>query len=300
MLIPVQELEEDDSVYCADIVFEVSTFNKTVLIENVDLSVNVKVDKCFFKVPRRWFEDSSAFRKMFELPIVGNTMPDGSSIERPFRLDGIDPTDFKLLLRVVASRSAGLTRNVLPVQLTQRSYEREDALSIDEWTLVLKLSTMWDFQAVKSKAINEVFHLSEIGSLAKISLAKEYGLFEELIYSLELLAREGIVDEDDMNALGLNYFLKILEVQERTDPASLVITKCNQTQKNHDTAYLILRQNYDFTELLKSGFKDEIEQLEKLNANMNIRGPSIAAGPVHPGEDDAFFDVDVFFFVSCL
>jgi len=81
-VISEQELEEDGSIHSADIVFE--------------------VEKCFFDVPRRWFEDSPVFCKMFELPIVQNTMPDGS-IRRPFRLDGIDKTDFKQLLRVMAS-----------------------------------------------------------------------------------------------------------------------------------------------------------------------------------------------------
>jgi hypothetical protein len=64
-----------------------------------------EVEKCYFKVPRWWFEDSPVFRKMFELSVAENTIPDGSSIELPFRLGDIDRTEFKQLLRVMASRS---------------------------------------------------------------------------------------------------------------------------------------------------------------------------------------------------
>jgi hypothetical protein len=71
--------------------------------------VFIEVEKCYFVVPRRWFEVSPVFCKIFELE---NTTVDGSNIERPFRLGDINRADFKPLLELMAPRSASLVKNV--------------------------------------------------------------------------------------------------------------------------------------------------------------------------------------------
>ena len=62
-----------------------------------------QVENELFRVPRRNFAmDSEIFSDMFQLPAsTDGTPPDGSSDERPLRLDGIKKSDFIQLLRVM-------------------------------------------------------------------------------------------------------------------------------------------------------------------------------------------------------
>jgi hypothetical protein len=236
---------------------------------------------------------------MFELPVVANTMRDGSSIERPFRLDGIVQSDFKLLLRVMASRSEDRTMYQQMTDYPGHSYGREESLSTDEWTSVLKLSIMWGIQSIKEKAINRVFQQGALDLLVKISIARDYGLSDELLHSLNLLAQQRRIKAEDANVLGLEYFLKILEVQERVDPASIVVrcSRCTNTSHRNTPTDLSLRQNYNYTTALQEVFQDEIKKLDIMDTN-DPEKVLTTAGPVHPGEDDVFFHVGVFFLVS--
>lgn len=55
-----------------------------------------------FKVPSRNFAiESEIFSDMFHLPAPTDGIHEGSSDERPIRLDGIKKSDFILLLRVM-------------------------------------------------------------------------------------------------------------------------------------------------------------------------------------------------------
>jgi hypothetical protein len=152
---------------------------------------------------------------------------------------------------------------------------------------------MWDLTVIKEKAINEVFYRDAITPRAKISLARDYGLSKELLYSLGLFTRRRLIEAGDMNDLSLDYFLKILEVQERVDPVRS-ITECNQCQSVSLTKIPIrgLRRKYDFTKSLQFIFVDEIERLRK--------GPeevSKTAGPVDPERDEKC-NIGVFFLAS--
>ena len=43
---------------------------------------------------------------MLNLPVAEDSMPDGSSKEQPFRLEGIDIDDFKQLCKILCPMSA--------------------------------------------------------------------------------------------------------------------------------------------------------------------------------------------------
>ena len=63
-----------------------------------------QVENELFKVPTRNFAiESEIFSDMFQLPVPtdGGGTPEGSSDERPIRLDGIKKSDFIQLLRVM-------------------------------------------------------------------------------------------------------------------------------------------------------------------------------------------------------
>lgn len=91
-----------EEFYFTDIIFLVSGHFRTGIIT---WSIPpIQVENQLFKVPRRNFaEESEVFANMFKLPLPDgqDTDQDGSSDDRPLRLDGIQKTDFIQLLRVM-------------------------------------------------------------------------------------------------------------------------------------------------------------------------------------------------------
>jgi hypothetical protein len=283
-------IEEDKSIRCVDIVFEVSIFDE-VLDQNNEFFFS-EVEKCFFKVPRQWFKDSPLFCEIFELPVAENAVVDGSSIERPFRLFGINQTDFKLLLRLMASRLVILARNERPTILTEHSYGREESLSVHDWTSILKLSVMWNFPDIKKTAIKKVFHNKTLDPLTKISLARNYGLSEELLHSLGLFTGRQLIRMEDTEALSMDYIVKILEIQECIDPAfAIKCAFCNDVLRDRSPT---LRQSYDFTEPLNSIFQEELKLLKRSSEK---DAKTAEPEPVDLKMFDKF-NADIFFLVS--
>jgi hypothetical protein len=252
-----------------------------------------------------WFEDSPVFRKAFELHVDEDAMPDGSSIERPFRLGDINRTDFKPLLRLLARRSVSSAWNIIPAQLTERSYGREGSFEVDEWISILKLSVMWGFQAITTKVIGQVFRNDTLDPLAGILLARDCGLSEELLSPLSRFTRQRPLNARDVDTLGLDYFLKILEVQERIDPASMFVkcARCHSPLRSVPfPTDRTLRWVYNFSVLLQLRFEDEIKRLNASESSIRSspEKDSEPAGLVHLEgleKDDTFF-YTVFFRVS--
>jgi hypothetical protein len=61
-----------------------------------------QVENQLFRVPRRNFAtQSNVFSDMFQLPPQDGTPPEGSSDDRPIRLDGIAKSSFTQLLRIM-------------------------------------------------------------------------------------------------------------------------------------------------------------------------------------------------------
>jgi hypothetical protein len=178
------------------------------------------------------------------------------------------------------------------------------SLSIHEWKSVVKLSAMWCLQAVN----DQVFHQDGIDPLTKVLLARDYGFPEGLLHSLNTFIQQGLMKAGDANALGLDYFMKILELQGRIAPAAMPVYCC-KCKSRLDSS---LDTYFDMGSILRTGlstsklpllFKEEKDRLDDLDADTKS-GPekdSKTAEPVHPGElekDDTFFHVDVFFLVS--
>jgi hypothetical protein len=142
---------------------------------------------------------------------------------------------------------------------------------------VLKLSVMWGFQAIARLATGQVFRRDVVDPLTKVLLARDYGLSEQLLPSLSLYTRQGIVKAEDADALGLDYFLKILEVQERMIPAA----SNRQIPDDSHTNELGLhnRKNCNFTETLQSNFR---EVIHRWDFNALVRSGPVSPIPASP------------------
>ncbi len=93
-------VSHDEEFYLQDIIFQVS-----ISITLLHLSYNMylsclQVENRLFKVPRQIFiHQSQVFRDMFSLPVPEGTKADGTSDDKPLKLDGIAAVDFIRLLR---------------------------------------------------------------------------------------------------------------------------------------------------------------------------------------------------------
>ncbi|OBZ75083.1 hypothetical protein A0H81_05027 [Grifola frondosa] len=122
------------------------------------------VDGVLFKVPRRNFEENSeVFWTMYTLPPVAG-VPDGSDDEHPLLLERISAEDFRCLLRIMFAPK----------------YSDNQELSLDEWTAVLRLASMWQFTQIRDLVI-DVLDQSISEPISRIMLARKYSITEWLI-----------------------------------------------------------------------------------------------------------------------
>ncbi|RDB18093.1 hypothetical protein Hypma_000976 [Hypsizygus marmoreus] len=160
-------------------------------------SVIFQVEDTLFKVPRHHFEQNSVvFRDMFTAP---GTSIDGRTRERPLRLDGISKADFRLFLKVI-----------FPKHFLHR-----EAFSFSEWVSVLKLSTIWEFNAVRELAISTMTPM-EIDPVSKIEVARAYQVDQWFCPALLQLVEEPQRPLlQDVNRLGIAFTLRVAELRGR-------------------------------------------------------------------------------------
>ncbi|KIJ63372.1 hypothetical protein HYDPIDRAFT_29621 [Hydnomerulius pinastri MD-312] len=164
-------------------------------------TVTFLVEDCLFKVPRGPFETQSpVFKDMFLLPVGDQSEAEGLSDARPIRLEGVNQEDFEHFLKFLFPRSYG------------QPQELPDGPA--QWTSVLKLATLWDFDGVRKTAINALAVLP-LSPVDKIVLATEYHIQDWLVPAINAMAqRPEPIGLEDVNRLGLDFALKIASVRE--------------------------------------------------------------------------------------
>ncbi|KAI6021152.1 hypothetical protein EDC04DRAFT_380979 [Pisolithus marmoratus] len=108
-------------------------------------TVTFLVEDSLFRVPREPFQQES----------------EGSSDENPIRLNGTSKDDFEQLLKALFYRKHSL-QPTLPH-------------SIEQWTSVLKLSTLWSFEKLCQASI-DMLTTSGIGAIDRVVLSQQYGI----------------------------------------------------------------------------------------------------------------------------
>ncbi|KIJ63370.1 hypothetical protein HYDPIDRAFT_113359 [Hydnomerulius pinastri MD-312] len=165
-------------------------------------TVTFLVEGCLFKIPRYPFEtESTVFKDMFMLPVGDPTNVEGLSNAKPIRLEGIKTDDFDQFLKALLHRSNGQCQD-LPV-----GYE--------QWTSVLKLSTLWEFTGLRQRAIDTLSALS-IPAVEKIVLAYRYNATTWLLPAMnELAQRPEALTVEEAGRLGFEIAFKLASVREQ-------------------------------------------------------------------------------------
>jgi len=176
---------QHDSLYYWD--------NVTFLVENV-----------LFRVPRRYFQThSSVFGDVFSLPLGGKN-PEGSSDDNPFKLESISKVDFQRLLKVIYPENP-----LRPV-----------ILSREEWISVLKLSTLWELDDPRERALDELSKVG-LGAVDKVVLGKSYRVGKWLLEGyIELVQRDTTISDADVAAIGTYTAIQLFRIREESSRKS--------------------------------------------------------------------------------
>ena len=73
--------------------------------------------------------------------------------------------------------------------LTHSNEQDNHNLSKEEWISVLKLATMWAFQAIRQAAVLNLATQLQADPIEKINLAQAYSIREWLVPTLNVLAQ---------------------------------------------------------------------------------------------------------------
>ncbi|KAJ4477310.1 hypothetical protein J3R30DRAFT_3703627 [Lentinula aciculospora] len=253
---------------------------RSFLVRILAICVATAVNEVLFRFPINLLaKESPVFRDMMELPVPSQA--EGLTDENPIRLDGVSNADFVQLLTILAPPSVpslSLNHNTSSGRIfdsSQRFKEPVPKLTFFEWTSVLKLADMWCMDLVKEHAISTMSNLSDVDAVDKIVAARMYGINSWLIPSYnEILRRSQSWDKRDVERLGLDTFLKLINFRERLQPYN---------QYGYDSSWKLGTErqpvSVDFSGVIKAELLDfEVETV--------ATNPSSSSGIVHPDETD--------------
>jgi hypothetical protein len=104
--------------------------------------------------------------------------------------------------------------NLIDIIHVLRDSQHLDLLTLEEWTSVLKLSSMWHFQKIRALAIKKMEGIS-MDLIDKINIARRFEILTWLVPALNaLVQREKPIDLLEGNRLGMEWVLKVAEVRE--------------------------------------------------------------------------------------
>ncbi|KAI6037789.1 hypothetical protein EDC04DRAFT_3091086 [Pisolithus marmoratus] len=189
----------------------IDNFSRTTM----ESSTEVQRHTCFYMhsvtflvgigiVPREPLErESTVFCDMFALPQGDGNNIEGLSDETPIRLLGVSKEDFEQLLKVLFNRRHGR-----PPCLPD---------TIEQWMSVLKLSTTWGFEEVRTAAIDALM-VSGVSTIDRLVLGRKYDISsrEWLLPALnELAQRAEPIGFEEASRMGFDTALKLAAVRER-------------------------------------------------------------------------------------
>ncbi|KAH6908522.1 hypothetical protein BKA70DRAFT_1038176, partial [Coprinopsis sp. MPI-PUGE-AT-0042] len=157
------------------------------------------VEGCLYSIPKQiLISQSPVFEGMFAEGNDGGG--EGASDEKPIVLEGYKSKDFECLMKVMLPPPLKYS---LPV------------LAKEEWTSVLKLSTVWQMDQVRQLAIKQLSGL-DLSPMEKVLFAREYRVLKWLAEGVSTLAA-GFSEykfEDIAKELGWETTARILSVRD--------------------------------------------------------------------------------------
>ncbi|KAH6908532.1 hypothetical protein BKA70DRAFT_1280105 [Coprinopsis sp. MPI-PUGE-AT-0042] len=136
--------------------------------------VTIRVESMLFRVPINALCRAS---EVFEGMFLVDRGDQGHTDDNPILLEGFLSNDFESLLRIIFPQSVFT------------DFPDSPSLSKEEWEGVLKLSTVWEMDKIRTMAVERLSSM-QLGPLEKIKLAKDYRVPLWLSEGIETLAAE--------------------------------------------------------------------------------------------------------------
>jgi hypothetical protein len=90
-------------------------------------------------------------------------------------------------------------------------------MTMDEWISVLKLSTMWEFDACRNLVIDELSKDGNIDPITKVGLAKQYKIPQWLFEGYEtFIKRKEAISAAEAEQLGLATVVRLFHIREKS------------------------------------------------------------------------------------
>jgi hypothetical protein len=208
------------------------------------------------------FSDSEAFHAVLER--IASVDPDGKG---SMRVGRIKLDEFAYFMNFMYRRFVILLSLDILLRKTRLIQAVWQGGPHHSWILgCSQVSTRWRFRTVRETAIRE---FPDVDVVDKIALARDCCVEQWLVPSLNTYARlERSVTLQDVNRLGLEYVLKIVQIRERlTQPIIRdgrteleVRERLTQPIIRGGRTELEVRRDYDFWPSLEALFCEEINQ----------------------------------------
>jgi hypothetical protein len=132
---------------------------------------------------------------------------------------------------------------------------------------ILKLSTMWEFAAIRKCVINQMSECP-LDLVEKIAMARDYHITEWLLPSLNEYARLGRpISEEDVNVVGLDYLLKIVAARQKGikrfhSKGTVWCHRCRYYRNSYGEVDFYFKRNGEH--LLRDAFQGEMDSMRRV------------------------------------
>ncbi|KAJ3523531.1 hypothetical protein NMY22_g11399 [Coprinellus aureogranulatus] len=169
-----------------------------------------KVEDTLFRVPKqRFMQTSTVFQDMFSVPTGGKlSSSEGQSDDNPIRFEKYSAVDFEALLRV-------LHPALVDVENASVDLNRE------QWTGVLRLSTIWEMKEVLQIRAHAIERLSNLKidrptPFDKFSLARDFCVSKWLIESISDIIMADELPPTSLGQMDADVLRRIISIQVLT------------------------------------------------------------------------------------
>ena len=154
------------------------------------------------------------------------------------------------------------------------TYGASRTLTKDQWEHVLKLSSMWDFDIIRDKAIAELARLVR-DPVSRIVLARAFSISHWIEPALISLAQQDTLSPAELEQLGWAMAAKLMQVRESVVFRDVCVCQCNYCTVSHGPvsqpgaplspgsrpahmSAATLRKQYDFSQKIRELFGTDL------------------------------------------
>ncbi|KAI0078035.1 hypothetical protein K474DRAFT_1706761 [Panus rudis PR-1116 ss-1] len=164
-----------------------------------DQLITFAVERKLFRVHRYFLvRDSEFFRDLFSIPSPPGEIVEGTSDDRPIRLEGVKIDEFRCLLRFFYDSTYGCS-----------------IITLEDWISLLSISTRYIFTKIRDLAVLRISTQSAVTPIQKITLAHQFDIPQWIPPALvDLCKRQEPIDDEEAECLGIRTVVKIAQARE--------------------------------------------------------------------------------------